>query len=214
MEPGVAELSPRDWRAQALSRRRCFAGGAYPSSRRFARRRTRQRSQPEWAEPRAFRASGARSRGTFCRAIERGPTEGREPPKSFAAIFAGIRLTDDDQCRAQGSLRGRTGRLRMGFVEKMPHMSHARCVRGPPRSLRGQSARRPGRDAFRSRGSSSTTRQPARSCSTRTRCRRARWRAGSRRACAPRRWRRASSRCAWQGAMPIAAAGRIGAASS
>jgi hypothetical protein len=42
----------------------------------------------------------------------------------------------------------------MGFVEKMPHMLPTRCVWGPPRSLRGQSARRPGRDAFRSRGSS------------------------------------------------------------
>ena len=97
--------------------------------------------------------------------------------------------------------------------EDASHVTHA-VRQGPPRSLRGQSARRPGRDTFRWCGSSSTTRQPARSCSTRTRCRRARWREGSRRACAPRRWRRASSRCAWQGATPIAAAGRIGAASS
>ena len=36
----------------------------------------------------------------------------------------------------------------------MPDWLPARFVHGPRRSLRGQSARRPGRDAFRSRGSS------------------------------------------------------------
>src|SRR5262245_6500178 len=36
----------------------------------------------------------------------------------------------------------------------MPHWLPARCVQGPQRSLRGQFARRPGRDTFLLRGSS------------------------------------------------------------
>ena len=39
--------------------------------------------------------------------------------------------TYSDRCRAQGSLRGRLARLRMGFVEKMPQWLPARCVQGP-----------------------------------------------------------------------------------
>ena len=49
----------------------------------FARRLTRQRSQPEWAETlaqlKSMSARGSVARPN-CRAIERGPTEGREPP--------------------------------------------------------------------------------------------------------------------------------------
>ena len=80
------------------------------------------------------------------------PTHGVSEPYEVSVRFD--HSTHGDQCRAQGSLRGRIARLRMGFVEKMPHWLPARCVQGPRRSLRGQSARRPGRDAFRSRGSS------------------------------------------------------------
>ena len=96
---------------------------------------------------------GSGRRPTHARRLERDPTEGREPPASFASRSEHMHMTDGGQCRAQGSLRGRIARLRMGFVEKMPHLLPARCVQGPPRSVRGQSARRPGRDALRLRGS-------------------------------------------------------------
>ena len=85
-------------RIDGVGRTISHAGTRYPSlpdssekrrqgSGYAARRFTRQRSPPEWAEIRANfnrRVRGARSRGAFRRAIERGPTEGREPPISFA----------------------------------------------------------------------------------------------------------------------------------
>jgi len=66
------------------------------------------------------RGSVARS---FCRAIERDPSPAKAWAKGAAQIFTRYALTDVtqcDQCRAQGSLRGRYLRLRMGCVEKMP----------------------------------------------------------------------------------------------
>lgn len=135
-----------------LSKKRCGTFG------HFAHRLTRQRSQPEWAETLALlqstsaRGSVARS---FRRAIERGPTEGREPPKSFVSFFVHTyaRLTATNAGRKVLCEVGFPA-SRMGFVEKMPQGLPARCVQGPRRSLRGQSARRPGRDAFRLRGTS------------------------------------------------------------
>jgi hypothetical protein len=81
----------------------------------------------------------------------RGPTRVKSG-LGGSQVVEGNSLPNSDRCRAQGSLRGRLARLRMGFVEKMPHWLPR--VQGPRRSLRGQSARRPGRDAFRWRGSS------------------------------------------------------------
>ena len=83
---------------------------------------------PSGPRPAAPGWAGARSRGQSRRAIERGPSGGREPPILRIVLCRRRRVTDGGQCRAQGSLRGRIARLRMGFVEKMPHLSPARCV--------------------------------------------------------------------------------------
>jgi len=103
----------------------------------------------------------------------RGRTRVKSQPLRGSQLVENKLTPHSDRCRAQGSLRGRIARLRMGFVEKMPHWLPARCVQGPRRSLRGQSARRPGRDAFRSRGSLSWLIRltPCRPSATRTRCR-------------------------------------------
>lgn len=91
----------------------------------------------------------------------------REGAAHFLRIAAcNNKYSDDDHCRAQGSFRGRSYRLMMGCVRKMPQGLPTWYVTnlihwGPRRSLRGQSARRPGRDAFRLRGSSMVANQAA-----------------------------------------------------
>jgi hypothetical protein len=84
------------------------------------------------------------------------------------------------RCRAQGSLRGRIARLRMGFFEKMPHWLPARYVRGPRRSLRGHLPFVPaGTPSARAEALSWLVRfYLSRLSATRTRCRCARLRAG------------------------------------
>jgi hypothetical protein len=153
----------------------------------FARRHSRQRSRPEWAETRGLRvarsslfmwccglgkvgmvecvdraldtpprhqrmlyraaglaarptpgrapaaaiaprtgrdAQAARLRGHLCCAGERGPTRmGREPPKPRI-----LTLSRRHRVGHSVLLRGQPSRLRMGFVEWMPHLSPARCV--------------------------------------------------------------------------------------
>ena len=53
------------------------------------------------------------------------PKGGSRPSPSCRALYT---FANDDHCRAQGSLRGRIARLRMGCVEKMPQRLPTRCV--------------------------------------------------------------------------------------
>jgi hypothetical protein len=99
---------------------------------------------------------------------------------SFCADRNSLNANSLGRCRAQGSLRGRIARLRMGFVEKMPHWLPARYVRGPRRSLRGHLPFVPaGTPSARAEALSGLVSfSPSRLSATRTRCRCTRLRAG------------------------------------
>ena len=115
------------------------------------------------------------STSASCHGLARQRSLERAPAGVGDSVFRERR----QHCRAQGSLRGRRAASRMGCVEKMPHMSPARCVQGSRRSLRGQSALRPGNGTTTASAEAQFTPALARQRATRTQCHCARWNEGS-----------------------------------
>ena len=114
-------------RSQAARTKAFAARGARSSVARLSTHGTQTDAATIATRRAETRIAGLGRAGHWVRAIERGPTEGREPPKSFVSVFAHcVRLTDGGRCRAQGSLRGRIARLSDGLRrEDASHVTHA-----------------------------------------------------------------------------------------